>query len=819
MFDIKYIITLLLVNLTMIVSGQTIRQLEKAGDLAMTYKDYYAAITHYGEILSMKNERLDIHYKYALAANSFNAFEIAEKSLLKVSAAKVDGTLRSDKIRAKYLLGDTQKKLGKYNEAIESFREFIREAVTDVPVNQELINDATKHLEDCEWANEISQAQDNYYEIIHMGDEVNTPFTEFAPVPDQQNLYFSTLRYPDDSYTRNRILSFSKVLKEKNGVVSTILLDNETTTDKHIAHTSFYGEHSRVIFTVCGYSNQGLISCNLYTATAISDDSWGNIVRLPEPVNLTNTTSTQPNLANIDGINYLFFVSDREGGAGGLDIWRSKLNLDGTVENPENLHDINTEEDDISPFFHTNTNTLYFSSEGYQNMGGFDVYHTRVDNDQWGKINHFGTPLNTSYDDVYFSINDDESVGYISTNRPGSKYLIDSLAACCYDLFRVDFESQLDLIARVFDEETKDPIIGSLLKITEQITSDSEQITGNTSHVFDIDVYRNRIYELTFSKAGYESKVIEVSTQELDRMERIEKDVNLKPLPINLLANSFDQADLAALDNITYTIAEWQNESWIPLKTVQIEDVSALELLIEKDKRYRITAVKDEYKNGIAEFDTYNTIGGTNKVVRVLLAKMTRSEVLKKGIDDFLPVPLYFDNNQPAVVDIPSISYQSYGELAEAYYARKPKFTQVNTVGLSGEERTIAGGEVENFFDNEMIYGKESLDVFCSSLFQYLALDNTAEIMIQGYTSPLADINYNLDLGKRRISSIRNHIDRWNEGALLPYMQNGALKITIKSFGESTARPGISDNPMDQKNSIFSIDASRERRVEIIEVK
>ena len=234
-------------------------------------------------------------------------------------------------------MGDTQKKFGKYSHAIVSFKEFIRDAVSGSSIDQELINSATKEIEDCEWAEELVKNQDNYYDIAHLGDEVNTPFTEFAPIMDGQNLYFSTLRYPKDTYTKNRILSFSKVLKERGGVVSSILLDTYDVTDKHVAHTSFYEDHTKVIFTVCGYSNKGLISCELYTAQLSGKEEWSNISRLPDNINLKNTTSTQPNIVKVDGVSYLYFVSDREGGKGSLDIWRSQLDLEGIPGEPENL--------------------------------------------------------------------------------------------------------------------------------------------------------------------------------------------------------------------------------------------------------------------------------------------------------------------------------------------------------------------------------------------------------------------------------------------------------------------------------------------------
>jgi len=325
--------------------SQTIRALEKAGDNAMNTNDFYAAITHYGDILTVKSDRLDIEYKYALAANSFNAFEIAEKRFQKVASSEIeDDQLRKDLSNVKFWLGDTQKKLGKYDDAIVSFKDFIQTSKTsEDPIDQELISIANQQIEDCTWASAQLNKVDNHYTITHLGDDINTPYAEFAPVSEDGDLYFSTLRYEKERFTKNRLLSFSKIMKSQKGIVKSILLDSYDATDKHIAHTAFTREGDRAFFTVCCYNDERVIKCDLYTAALIKKDNWGNIAPLSaELINIEKTTSTQPNIGYEGEQAYLYFVSDREGGKGGEDIWRSKLGADGSVGAPENLNSINT---------------------------------------------------------------------------------------------------------------------------------------------------------------------------------------------------------------------------------------------------------------------------------------------------------------------------------------------------------------------------------------------------------------------------------------------------------------------------------------------
>ncbi|MFN0015338.1 MAG: hypothetical protein ACKVU2_12395, partial [Saprospiraceae bacterium] len=84
---------------------------------------------------------------------------------------------------------------------------------------------------------------------------------------------------------------------------------------------------------------------------------------------------------------------------------------------------------------------------------------------------------------------------------------------------------------------------------------------------------------------------------------------------------------------------------------------------------------------------------------------------------------------------------------------------------------------------------------------------------------PRAESTYNLALGKRRISSVRNYFDAYSDGVFAQYLQSGLLRVSETSFGETTARRGISDNLRDERNSVYHPDAARERRVEIVEIR
>jgi len=150
---------------------------------------------------------------------------------------------------------------------------------------------------------------------------------------------------------------------------------------------------------------------------------------------------------------------------------------------------------------------------------------------------------------------------------------------------------------------------------------------------------------------------------------------------------------------------------------------------------------------------------------------------------------------------------------------RQMEYREKFTAGISENGIEVAENLVDDFFEQEVRRGYERFLQMSEILLERLEKGNTIEVFIKGFTSPRARNDYNLNLGKRRISSVKNQFLVMQEGKLKPYLQSGKLKITETSFGETLVRSGISDNLQDERNSIYHPAAARERRVEIIEIE
>lgn len=177
------------------------------------------------------------------------------------------------------------------------------------------------------------------------------------------------------------------------------------------------GNNKELIYTVCKMvtSPRQYYNCDLYSSKNIKG-YWTDIVPL-ERVNRPDTWESMPSVT-ADG-RELYFVSNRPGGVGGYDIYKSFKDENGEWSEPINVGEpINTPGDEKSPFIHTDTRTLYFSSNGHPGMGGYDIYYVKLnDNNEKPEVKNIGYPINTENDEMGFIVSIDGKYGYFSSNN------------------------------------------------------------------------------------------------------------------------------------------------------------------------------------------------------------------------------------------------------------------------------------------------------------------------------------------------------------------------------------------------------------------
>ena len=237
---------------------------------------------------------------------------------------------------------------------------------------------------------------------------------------DEQTLIFTALipKNPDKPYDRQNYALYMQedfyVSHFRDGQwTKPENLGPPLNTPNNEAAQSITADGSQMYFTVCNRSD-GLGSCDIYFSERVNG-LWTRPRNLGPPVN-TAAWESQPSIS-ADG-KTLYFVSNRNGGKGGMDIWMSKRNDTGNWSRPINLEDINTSGNESSPFIHFDNRTLYFASDGWTGMGGFDLFVTRKDSaDRWLMPQNLGYPINTGYNEEGMIVNARGNIAYYSSTR------------------------------------------------------------------------------------------------------------------------------------------------------------------------------------------------------------------------------------------------------------------------------------------------------------------------------------------------------------------------------------------------------------------
>lgn len=179
-------------------------------------------------------------------------------------------------------------------------------------------------------------------------------------------------------------------------------------------------------------------------------------------------------------------------------------------------------------------------------------------------------------------------------------------------------------------------------------------------------------------------------------------------------------------------------------------------------------------------------------------------------MDGFAPIVLYFDNDEPNRNSKAVTTNQTYTEAYEKYQNRKSKF--------ESESNTIDGKTaIAIFFDKDIKKGNDDLNALAAKIAKNLDTGEKVNITVKGFASPLAKDDYNINLTKRRISSIMNFLSRYSGGKLSKMMDR--ISVTEQANGEDASATGLSDDEKNTKLSIYDLAPSKERRVEIVDVR
>lgn len=642
------------------VFSQTLVAYINAGDKAMKQGDYYSASLYYYQAIEFESEDPQLYYKAAEACRLYNDYENA----IRFYNLAISNDKENQFPLAVFWLATMKKFTGDYEQSKLYFNKYFNLHYQDS--SSYYVQRAKMESSNCDSA--VAIMKDTVpAKVENLGSTINSVFSDFAgQQTSDSTLYYSSLRFITKASEKKKTKNFvSKILQSRSKNATWMqpdLLDSTINNENYfVGNSSLSPNHKLMIFTNCIQSGPNLI-CELFESL-FEKGEWSTARRLDDTINIKGFTSTQPCLAANGAEGYvLYFVSDRPGGYGKLDIWKSSRSMDGKYSPPVNLGArINTAEDDLTPYFNSLTQTLYFSSDGHPGLGGYDVFQSELKNNEYQYSGNIGYPLNTSYNEIYFSVNSNDKTGLLSSNRPGSMFI--KARTCCYDIY--DFRLL----------EPVKPVIKT------EVPVDSATIA-------------NQI--------------------------KLQKD------SINLVAAK-----------------------------------------------------------------TYVT---------------------------FLPLKLYFHNDQPDPKTTKTSTQKNYEELYSEYLKIIPEYSKNYSANEPLKEKVVSDSLIQDFFTKTVIAAHNDLERFCQVLLNQLKEDKRIEITVRGSASPLAKSDYNTRLSKRRISSLINYITIYANGALSGYLKERKLTVREDPVGETLASKNVSDNLKDKRNSVYSPAASALRYIEIINV-
>lgn len=187
-----------------------------------------------------------------------------------------------------------------------------------------------------------------------------------------------------------------------------------------------------------------------------------------------------------------------------------------------------------------------------------------------------------------------------------------------------------------------------------------------------------------------------------------------------------------------------------------------------------------------------------------------------------VPLTLYFHNDEPNPKTKNITTNRNYETTYNEYKLHIPNYLNEYSRGLKGDEKEAAVNAMNTFFSDSLEGGLEDLHHFAQQLEKILPKGEVIKITFKGYCSPLASTDYNINLAKRRISSVKNFFIEWNHGFFVKYINNqnpneGKITFEEVEVGELTASKA-SDDLKDKRNSIYSPSAASERKIQILAV-
>ena len=521
--------------LLLLLLGGCAGQYISKGDKRFGEEQYERAIEFYKQGLASAGNAGEVNYKIAEAYRLSNRLAEAMpyyKAALDASYRKEDGF---------FYYGLALKANGQYEEALRQMQDYVR-----VGTSPQLKAQAAREIENLSTLSTILK-KSSPYEIMNL-EALNTDASEFAPYVLENELVFSSTRGPGKEYMGNGegfldlyTTTLTDSAAEMGGAVRPY--ENVNAESIHDALATFTNEGNTMIFargnegTKKGRRNVDLFLSNFRSG------AWTT----PQILSISDREAWDSSPAFSPDGKTLYFSSNRKGGLGGNDIYKTTLDDNGRFSRPENLGpDINTPGNEsfvsVGP-----DGTLYVASDGLPGLGNLDLF--RIEN---GKPVNMGPPINSPGDDFGIYIGEG-NIGYFSSNREGGKGGDDLYRFVRTDRKLVDFFVDGTLYQQRDGAGQRTTVPNSTVVLQDAGGQQLRTTTTDADGGFTFNLDSASTYSLVAEKPGFFTARQQITTVgKMPSQEELTEATNEVRLTATLVLNEIVKEKAIVLENIFY---------------------------------------------------------------------------------------------------------------------------------------------------------------------------------------------------------------------------------------------------------------------------